>query len=61
MNEPVAGLMQRDALLGPIILKITDSHSSGVTSLICYQGHISSSSAYKHNSIRLKGVHLDIN
>lgn len=40
MNEPVAGLMQRDALPGPIILKRTDRViSSGVTSLFCYIHH----------------------
>lgn len=34
MNEAVAGLMQRDALPGPIILKRMDAAiSSGVTSL----------------------------
>lgn len=39
MNEPVAGLIQRDALPGPIMLKRTDRViSSGVTSLFCYQG-----------------------
>ncbi len=50
MNEPVAGLMQGDALPGPIILKSTDRViSSGVTSLFCYQGHPPSSSVYKYN------------
>lgn len=59
MNEAMAGLMQRDALPGPIILKRTDRViSSGVTPLFCYQGHP------RHRqstiSIRLKGVNLDI-
>ena len=43
MNEPVAGLMQRDALHGPIILRRTDRFiSRGLTSLFCYQGHLPS-------------------
>ena len=43
MNEPVAGLMQRDALPGPIILKRTDRVISiGVSSLFCYPGQIPS-------------------
>lgn len=45
MNEPVAGLIQRDALPGPVMLKRTDRViSRGVTSLFCYQGHPASSS-----------------
>lgn len=48
MNEPVAALMQGDALPGPIILKRTDRViSSGVTCLLCYQGHPPLSSVYK--------------
>lgn len=39
MNEPVAGFIQRDALLGPTILKRTDRVISiGVSSLFCYPG-----------------------
>ena len=49
MNEAVAGLMQRDALPGPIILKGTDRViSSGVTSLFYHQAH-PHLSVYKHN------------
>lgn len=45
MNEPVAALMQGDALPGPIILKRVIS--SGVPCLLCYQGHPPLSSVYK--------------
>lgn len=59
MNEAVAGLMQSDALPGPIILKRTDRViRSGLTPLFCYQGH--PRHCQSTNLIRLKGLNLDI-